>query len=95
MTIPPTKAMPVVPTTDAVNDHEADVAIVGYGPVGALLALQLAQNGHSVVAVDRWREPYKLPRAVTYDHEIARILSTLGIDSDNVEAVERHPEICY
>lgn len=95
MTIPPTKAMPVVPTTDAVNDHEADVAIVGYGPVGALLALQLAQNGHSVVAVDRWREPYKLPRAVTYDHEIARILSTLGIDSDNDEAVERHPEIYY
>lgn len=83
------------PTTDTVEEYEADVAIVGYGPVGALLALQLAQQGHSVVAVDRWNEPYKLPRAVTYDHEIARVLATLGIDSDNDAAVERHPEVYY
>ena len=95
MSGPKTKAMPVIPTTPEVERHRADVAIVGYGPVGALLALQLAQNGHSVIAVDRWLEPYTLPRAVTYDHEIARILSSLGIDSDNDPAVERHPEIYY
>lgn len=95
MSTPQTKAMPVIPTNPETQRHRADVAIVGYGPVGALLALQLAQNGHSVVAVDRWLQPYTLPRAVTYDHEIARILSTLGIDSDDDPAVERHPEIYY
>lgn len=95
MTNPTTKAMPVIPTTPEVQRYEADIAIVGYGPVGAMLALQLAQKGHSVIAVDRWLQPYKLPRAVTYDHEIARILSTLGIDSDDDAAVERHPEIYY
>lgn len=86
---------PLHPTTDVVDEYEADVAIVGYGPVGALLALQLAQQGHRVVAVDRWLAPYTLPRAVTYDHEIARILATLGIDSDDDPAIERHPETYY
>lgn len=75
--------------------YEADVAIVGYGPVGALLALLLAQRGHRVVALDRWLEPYALPRAVTFDHEIARILSMLGIDSDDDPTIERHPETYY
>lgn len=90
-----TAPAPLRATTEEIAEFDADVVIVGYGPVGALLALQLAQQGHSVVAVDRWLQPYKLPRAVTYDHEIARILATLGIDSDDDPAIERHPEVYY
>jgi flavoprotein hydroxylase len=55
-------------------DDIVDVAIVGYGPVGATLAILLAQRGWRVVALERWAEPYPLPRAVHFDHEAGRIL---------------------
>ena len=56
-----------------------DVAVVGYGPVGQLLAILLAQRGRRVVVLERWPEPYVLPRAVHFDHEIARILQGAGV----------------
>jgi flavoprotein hydroxylase len=58
---------------------EPDVAIVGYGPVGQLLAILLGQRGWRVHVVERWPEPYPLPRAVHFDHEIARILQSAGV----------------
>jgi 2-polyprenyl-6-methoxyphenol hydroxylase-like FAD-dependent oxidoreductase len=56
-----------------------DVAIVGYGPVGAALAILLSQQGHRVVVLERHLNPYPLPRAVHYDHEAARILQACGV----------------
>ena len=56
-----------------------DVAIVGYGPVGATLAILLAQRGWRVVVLERWTEPYPMPRAVHFDHEVGRILQSCGI----------------
>lgn len=64
----------------------ADVAIVGYGPTGQILALLLARRGHRVTVVDRWPTLYPLPRAVHYDHEIARILQAAGV-VDDVSAI--------
>ncbi len=58
---------------------DMDVAIVGYGPVGATLAILLAQRGWRVVVVERWAEPYPMPRAVHFDHEAGRILQSCGI----------------
>jgi 2-polyprenyl-6-methoxyphenol hydroxylase-like FAD-dependent oxidoreductase len=57
----------------------ADVAIVGYGPVGQALAIALSQHGHEVVVVERNDALFPLPRAVGFDHETARILQSLGI----------------
>jgi 2-polyprenyl-6-methoxyphenol hydroxylase-like FAD-dependent oxidoreductase len=68
-----------------------DVAIVGYGPVGAALAILLGQQGHRVVVLERYTEPYPLPRAVHYDHEVARILQSCGVAeqcNEIAEAVE-------
>ncbi|KVE04898.1 bifunctional 3-(3-hydroxy-phenyl)propionate/3-hydroxycinnamic acid hydroxylase [Burkholderia anthina] len=64
---------------DGAPDNVADVAIVGYGPVGQALALKLALAGHRVVVIERWPQLYGLPRAVGLDHEAMRILQSLGI----------------
>ncbi|MEE6169695.1 MULTISPECIES: bifunctional 3-(3-hydroxy-phenyl)propionate/3-hydroxycinnamic acid hydroxylase MhpA [unclassified Mycolicibacterium] len=87
---PPTDGGPTVTQTGM-----TDVVIVGAGPVGTLLAILLGQQGHHVTLVDKWIHPYGQPRAVTYDHEIARILAMLGIDSDDDPSVEYHDELYY
>lgn len=76
-------------------EFDADVAIVGAGPVGTLLALLLGSKGKKVTLIERWTKAYDRPRAVTYDHEIARILATLGIDSENDSAITWHDELYY
>jgi 2-polyprenyl-6-methoxyphenol hydroxylase-like FAD-dependent oxidoreductase len=60
-------------------DLDAGVAVVGYGPTGALLAILLAQRGWRVDVLERWPEPYPLPRAVHFDHEVARIFQSAGV----------------
>ncbi|WP_406407610.1 bifunctional 3-(3-hydroxy-phenyl)propionate/3-hydroxycinnamic acid hydroxylase [Streptomyces sp. NBC_01643] len=61
------------------TDDCADVLIVGYGPVGQVLALQLAGRGRRVTVIERWRTGYPMPRAVAFDSEGARILAAAGI----------------
>ena len=61
---------------------DAEVAIVGYGPVGNALAILLAQLGRTVTVLERWPEPYLLPRAVHFDHEVGRILQSCGIGDE-------------
>jgi 2-polyprenyl-6-methoxyphenol hydroxylase-like FAD-dependent oxidoreductase len=56
-----------------------DVAIIGLGPVGSVLACLLGRRGHSVVVIERHASPYPLPRAVHFDHEVARILQACGL----------------
>ena len=58
---------------------DADVAIVGYGPVGQALAALLGRAGHRVVVFERFKEIYRLPRAVHLDHEVMRLLQALGL----------------
>lgn len=77
------------------GSFDSDVAIVGAGPVGTLLAILLGRRGKAVTLIDRWSSHYDLPRAVTYDHEIARVFATLGIDSDNDPAISFHDELYY
>ena len=62
--------------------HDAETAIVGYGPVGKTLAVLLAQLGRSVIVLERWPEPYSLPRAVHMDHQVARIFQSCGIGGE-------------
>ncbi|RJG01036.1 bifunctional 3-(3-hydroxy-phenyl)propionate/3-hydroxycinnamic acid hydroxylase [Noviherbaspirillum sedimenti] len=77
------------------DSFDTDVAIVGGGPVGTLLAILLGQKGKRVTLVERWPQAYCRPRAVTFDHEIARILASLGIDSEKDPAITYHDELYY
>jgi 2-polyprenyl-6-methoxyphenol hydroxylase-like FAD-dependent oxidoreductase len=76
----------------AVNELDADVTIVGAGPVGLVLGVQLAQRGRSVVILEQWPRPYPLPRAVHFDHEVGRIFQSCGV-GDEVRALSEPAEI--
>jgi 3-(3-hydroxy-phenyl)propionate hydroxylase len=65
-----------------------DVAIVGLGPVGAVAAALLGQNGVRVIACDRSLEVHAYPRALAIDDEVMRVFQQLGI----VGAIAAHVE---
>jgi 2-polyprenyl-6-methoxyphenol hydroxylase-like FAD-dependent oxidoreductase len=65
---------------------DADVAIVGYGPVGQTLAALLARNGHRVAVYERFSGLYDLPRAVYFDDEIMQVWQSLGI-ADELDTI--------
>ena len=61
------------------DSFDADVAIVGYGPVGQTLTALLAARGHSVAVYERYPDLYDLPRAVYFDDEIKQVWQALGV----------------
>jgi len=56
-----------------------DVAIVGYGPTGVVLANLLGAAGLRVAVFEREAEILELPRAVAFDGEVMRVFQTLGV----------------
>ena len=86
------------------NQHDAaslpavDVAIVGFGPVGAFSALQLAKAGLRVAILERSAEPVVLPRAVGLDGEALRSFQRIGL-GETVAAILQPPRerdrICF
>jgi 2-polyprenyl-6-methoxyphenol hydroxylase-like FAD-dependent oxidoreductase len=58
---------------------DADVVIVGYGPVGQTLAAMLAREGHRVAVYERFSCLYDRPRAIYFDDEIMQVWQSLGI----------------
>jgi 3-(3-hydroxy-phenyl)propionate hydroxylase len=71
-------------------NFDADILIVGLGPVGAVLAGLCARQNLSVIAVDRSDSPYALPRAATFDDEAMRVFQSLGL-APELEAICRVP----
>ena len=67
------------------SSRVTDVLIVGFGPVGQTLAALLGQSGHDVVVVERFEEPYGLPRAIRFDGEAMRLFQRLGIAAEALE----------
>ena len=61
------------------TEPPVDVAIVGYGPVGAVAAALLGQAGLGVQVIERTREVHAVPRAISLDHEVMRVFQQLGI----------------
>ena len=67
---------------------QVDVAIVGCGPAGVVLAALLGQAGHTVHVCDRLPDVYAIPQAIALDHEILRVFQQLGV----IDAVMPHVE---
>ncbi len=59
--------------------QQVDVAIVGCGPVGVVLAALLGQAGVTVHVCDRLPGVYEIPRAIALDHEILRVFQQIGV----------------
>jgi 3-(3-hydroxy-phenyl)propionate hydroxylase len=59
-----------------------DVAVVGFGPSGAVAAALLGVAGLRVWVGDRSREIYEKPRAIALDHEILRVFQQIGVVDD-------------
>ncbi|GAA2011568.1 bifunctional 3-(3-hydroxy-phenyl)propionate/3-hydroxycinnamic acid hydroxylase [Catenulispora yoronensis] len=88
----PGMAGPADPADSADSARVADVAIVGYGPVGQLLAALLGRHGYEVVVIERYGGIYPMPRAVHFDHEVARILQSVGIRPDTDPIIEPYDD---
>ncbi len=65
-----------------------DVAIVGFGPTGAVLANLLGAAGLSVLVIEREAAIYPLPRAIHFDGEVMRVFQAAGL-RDAVLAIAR------
>ncbi len=76
------------PTPEVRNGFDCDVAIVGFGPAGAVAAALLGQAGLRVHVCDRLTGVYEIPRAIALDHEIMRVFQQIGV----ADAVARYSE---
>lgn len=72
-----------------------EVAIIGFGPVGAVAACQLGQAGIRTLVIDSAEAIYDKPRAVALDHEIARILQGIGLSDALAECAEPFTDSIY
>ncbi|MFS8048168.1 bifunctional 3-(3-hydroxy-phenyl)propionate/3-hydroxycinnamic acid hydroxylase [Rhizobium sp. BR 314] len=65
-------------STTSAPAERRDVAIIGCGPAGLIAASLLGQAGHQVIVIERWPEPYGLPRLSHIDGETARLVASAG-----------------
>ena len=70
---------------------DTDIAIIGCGPVGAMLANLLGLQGISTLVLEREAAIYNLPRAVHFDDEIMRLLQTVGLADEMQSLVHVSP----
>nr|WP_187284636.1 bifunctional 3-(3-hydroxy-phenyl)propionate/3-hydroxycinnamic acid hydroxylase [Streptomyces sp. uw30] len=61
------------------DPENTDVVIVGYGPVGAMMANLLGQAGIRTIVLERDVKPHTMPRAGATDDEVIRVFQAAGL----------------
>lgn len=69
-----------------------DIALVGFGPVGAGAAVLLGHAGLRLAAFERASAIYDLPRAVGLDGEIVRAFQRIGLGCEVEEVTQPYRE---
>jgi 3-(3-hydroxy-phenyl)propionate hydroxylase len=72
-----------------------DVAIIGAGPIGLMLANLLGAAGIDVVVIERNDGLVGLPRAIAYDAETLRLFAQVGLFDAIATGLIQDPEIVY
>jgi 3-(3-hydroxy-phenyl)propionate hydroxylase len=72
-----------------------DIAIVGAGPIGLMLANLLGAAGVNVVLVERNDGLVGLPRAIAYDAETLRLFAQVGLFDAIADGLVQDPEVVY
>ena len=65
--------------SNSTSNLDYDIAIVGLGPVGAVLGNLLGPSGLKIAIYDREPDVYPLPRAIAFDGEIMRLFQTIEL----------------
>ena len=64
------------------SDTEYDVIVAGYGPVGETCANLLGYYGIKALILDKEKETFPLPRAITWDAECQRAMTHCNFLTD-------------
>src|SRR6516164_3832101 len=70
-----------------------EVAVVGAGPVGLMIANLLGLAGVSVLVLERNRGLLGLPRAIAYDAETLRLFAQIGLFDKIAPGLIQNPRV--
>jgi len=73
--------------------QECEVAIVGAGPVGLMIANLLGLAGIRVVVLERNKGLLGLPRAIAYDAETLRLFTQVGLFNEIAPGLIQNPHV--
>lgn len=73
--------------------QEREVAIVGAGPVGLMIANLLGLAGIGVVVLERNKGLLGLPRAIAYDAETLRLFTQVGLFNEIAPGLIQNPHV--
>ena len=74
---------------------QCDVAVIGAGPVGLMLANLLGSAGVDVIVIERNNDLVGLPRAIAYDPETLRLFAQVGLFDAIASGLIQDPEVVY
>jgi 3-(3-hydroxy-phenyl)propionate hydroxylase len=72
-----------------------EVAIIGAGPIGLMLANLLGIAGVDVVVLERNEGLVGLPRAIAYDAETLRLFAQIGLFDSIADGLIQDPRVVY
>ena len=74
---------------------KTDIAIVGAGPTGLMLANLLGMQGIKTTILERRDAPFTEPRAIAFDPETLRLFQTIGCYEDLADTLQLDVPVHY